>query len=162
MGVREGGWGKGDWRADCWAGMRLKPLYRRCGRVGGAAGVGGLWLGSLRRSRLIRLCCAHPRADSVAWNPHKLLAAGLQCSALLLRDTSVGLPCPCPHPTSHPGPLSSSLSHVREGRGLAVSFSLSRLKLSSFDHLNPLQCFPTPAPTAAHLHAKENVSSLRL
>lgn len=32
------------------------------------------------------------RADSVAWNPHKLLAAGLQCSALLLRDTSVGLP----------------------------------------------------------------------
>uniref|UniRef100_A0A8I6GBN4 Cysteine sulfinic acid decarboxylase n=1 Tax=Rattus norvegicus TaxID=10116 RepID=A0A8I6GBN4_RAT len=27
-------------------------------------------------------------ADSVAWNPHKLLAAGLQCSALLLRDTS--------------------------------------------------------------------------
>ncbi|KAF6118164.1 cysteine sulfinic acid decarboxylase [Phyllostomus discolor] len=28
------------------------------------------------------------RADSVAWNPHKLLAAGLQCSALLLRDTT--------------------------------------------------------------------------
>uniref|UniRef100_A0A8D2EP61 Cysteine sulfinic acid decarboxylase n=1 Tax=Theropithecus gelada TaxID=9565 RepID=A0A8D2EP61_THEGE len=28
------------------------------------------------------------RADSVAWNPHKLLAAGLQCSALLLQDTS--------------------------------------------------------------------------
>lgn len=27
-------------------------------------------------------------ADSVAWNPHKLLAAGLQCSALLLQDTS--------------------------------------------------------------------------
>lgn len=34
----------------------------------------------------------HCRADSVAWNPHKLLTAGLQCSALLLRDTSVGLP----------------------------------------------------------------------
>ncbi|XP_019515205.1 PREDICTED: cysteine sulfinic acid decarboxylase [Hipposideros armiger] len=29
-----------------------------------------------------------PRADSVTWNPHKLLTAGLQCSALLLRDTS--------------------------------------------------------------------------
>ncbi|KAM5332673.1 cysteine sulfinic acid decarboxylase isoform 2-T8 [Glossophaga mutica] len=28
------------------------------------------------------------RADSVAWNPHKLLTAGLQCSALLLRDTT--------------------------------------------------------------------------
>lgn len=27
-------------------------------------------------------------ADSVAWNPHKLLGAGLQCSALLLHDTS--------------------------------------------------------------------------
>nr|KAF6373354.1 cysteine sulfinic acid decarboxylase [Pipistrellus kuhlii] len=27
-------------------------------------------------------------ADSVAWNPHKLLVAGLQCSALLLRDTT--------------------------------------------------------------------------
>lgn len=38
------------------------------------------------------LCSASPRADSVAWNPHKLLAAGLQCSALLLQDTSVGLP----------------------------------------------------------------------
>ncbi|KAF7485594.1 Hypothetical predicted protein [Marmota monax] len=32
--------------------------------------------------------CGYPRmADSVAWNPHKLLAAGLQCSALLLQDT---------------------------------------------------------------------------
>ncbi|KAM5174268.1 LOW QUALITY PROTEIN: cysteine sulfinic acid decarboxylase-like [Callospermophilus lateralis] len=30
----------------------------------------------------------HAEADSVAWNPHKLLAAGLQCSALLLQDTS--------------------------------------------------------------------------
>lgn len=29
------------------------------------------------------------RANSVAWNPHKMLVAGLQCSALLLRDTTV-------------------------------------------------------------------------
>ncbi|NXY80464.1 CSAD decarboxylase, partial [Glareola pratincola] len=29
-----------------------------------------------------------PRADSVAWNPHKMLAVGLQCSAFLLRDAS--------------------------------------------------------------------------
>ncbi|KAF3845508.1 hypothetical protein F7725_008671 [Dissostichus mawsoni] len=28
------------------------------------------------------------RANSVAWNPHKLLMAGLQCSALLLQDTT--------------------------------------------------------------------------
>ncbi|CAN0007627.1 unnamed protein product, partial [Bubo scandiacus] len=28
------------------------------------------------------------RADSVAWNPHKMLTVGLQCSAFLLRDTS--------------------------------------------------------------------------
>uniref|UniRef100_G3P4R7 Cysteine sulfinic acid decarboxylase n=1 Tax=Gasterosteus aculeatus aculeatus TaxID=481459 RepID=G3P4R7_GASAC len=27
------------------------------------------------------------RANSVAWNPHKMLATGLQCSALLLQDT---------------------------------------------------------------------------
>ncbi|CAM9940158.1 unnamed protein product [Bubo scandiacus] len=27
-------------------------------------------------------------ADSVAWNPHKMLTVGLQCSAFLLRDTS--------------------------------------------------------------------------
>ncbi|NWR64122.1 CSAD decarboxylase, partial [Bucorvus abyssinicus] len=31
---------------------------------------------------------ALPRAHSVTWNPHKMLAAGLQCSAFLLRDTS--------------------------------------------------------------------------
>ncbi|NXD18522.1 CSAD decarboxylase, partial [Nothocercus nigrocapillus] len=30
------------------------------------------------------------RADSVAWNPHKMLTVGLQCSAFLLRDSSVG------------------------------------------------------------------------
>ncbi|CAJ0939663.1 unnamed protein product [Ranitomeya imitator] len=28
------------------------------------------------------------RADSVTWNPHKLLGVGLQCSAFLLRDTT--------------------------------------------------------------------------
>lgn len=59
------------------------------------------WLGSLRKSQLTQLCCAHPRADSVAWNPHKLLTAGLQCSALLLRDTTVSLPQSWPGPCSH-------------------------------------------------------------
>ena len=61
-------------------------------------------MGSLTGSWLTRLCSAHPRADSVAWNPHKLLSTGLQCSALLLRDTSVGLPRPCS------GPLESANS----------------------------------------------------
>lgn len=46
-------------------------------------------------------CC---RADSVAWNPHKMLTVGLQCSAFLLRDDSVspmtaGIP---PGPPSDP------------------------------------------------------------
>lgn len=37
--------------------------------------------------------CVHARrANSVAWNPHKLLLAGLQCSALLLQDTTVCIP----------------------------------------------------------------------
>ena len=73
---------------------------------GGGQEGGLLWLGSLTGSQLTLLCCAHPRADSVAWNPHKLLSVGLQCSALLLRDTSVGPPLPAPRPASHPGPLS--------------------------------------------------------
>ncbi|NWS65283.1 CSAD decarboxylase, partial [Chunga burmeisteri] len=45
-------------------------------------------------------------ADSVAWNPHKMLTVGLQCAAFLLRDTSVGPTAPspsgggsAPHPT---------------------------------------------------------------
>lgn len=48
----------------------------------------------LEEEPLTQPCSVSPRADSVAWNPHKLLGAGLQCSALLLRDTSVGLPSP--------------------------------------------------------------------
>lgn len=38
----------------------------------------------------VRVCAC--RANSVAWNPHKLLLAGLQCSALLLRDCTVCIP----------------------------------------------------------------------
>lgn len=32
------------------------------------------------------------RADSVAWNPHKMLLAGIQCCALLVKDNSVSPP----------------------------------------------------------------------
>ncbi|NWT94439.1 CSAD decarboxylase, partial [Urocynchramus pylzowi] len=46
------------------------------------------------------------RADSVTWNPHKLLMVGLQCSAFLLRDSSVGAPHPEFLPMGClPGPL---------------------------------------------------------
>lgn len=42
----------------------------------------------------VNVCvCVHAcRANSVAWNPHKLMLAGLQCSALLLKDTTVCIP----------------------------------------------------------------------
>ncbi|GAB5573842.1 glutamate decarboxylase 1 isoform X2 [Prionailurus iriomotensis] len=51
--------------------------------------VDAAWGGSVLLSQTHRhLLDGIQRADSVAWNPHKLLAAGLQCSALLLRDTS--------------------------------------------------------------------------
>lgn len=41
---------------------------------------------------MTRVCVHARRANSVAWNPHKLLLAGLQCSALLLHDTTVCIP----------------------------------------------------------------------
>lgn len=69
--------------------MGILPGYR---------GEGALSL-PLPEEPLTQLCLVLPRADSVAWNPHKLLAAGLQCSALLLRDTSVGLPWPQTQPS---------------------------------------------------------------
>ncbi|XP_037703561.1 cysteine sulfinic acid decarboxylase isoform X4 [Choloepus didactylus] len=51
--------------------------------------VDAAWGGSVLLSQTHRhLLDGIQRADSVAWNPHKLLTAGLQCSALLLRDTS--------------------------------------------------------------------------
>lgn len=54
-----------------------------------------------------------PRAHSVTWNPHKMLAAGLQCSAFLLRDTSVGPTTPSPPhaipPPHHRGGVNPSV-----------------------------------------------------
>lgn len=141
-------------RPDCWAWVRLKPLYWRS-RKGGE-----LWLGNLRRNWLTQLCSACPRADSVAWNPHKLLAAGLQCSALLLQDTSVGLPCPCPGHTAHPGPLSPFLPH---SRGVLPYCGLLAIPPEA-------ECLlPPESPvvgsltlSVACLHEKERVSSLKL
>ncbi|KAK2102109.1 hypothetical protein P7K49_019776 [Saguinus oedipus] len=56
--------------------------------VDGSGKGGGALGGELEEEPLTCLCSTPSRADSVAWNPHKLLAAGLQCSALLLQDTS--------------------------------------------------------------------------
>ncbi|XP_060241088.1 acidic amino acid decarboxylase GADL1 isoform X2 [Meriones unguiculatus] len=47
------------------------------------------WGGSALVSRKHRqLLHGIHRADSVAWNPHKMLMAGIQCSALLVKDKS--------------------------------------------------------------------------
>ncbi|XP_032264739.1 acidic amino acid decarboxylase GADL1 isoform X2 [Phoca vitulina] len=47
------------------------------------------WGGSALMSRKYRkLLQGIHRADSVAWNPHKMLMAGIQCCALLVKDKS--------------------------------------------------------------------------
>ncbi|XP_027489243.1 LOW QUALITY PROTEIN: cysteine sulfinic acid decarboxylase-like, partial [Corapipo altera] len=47
------------------------------------------WGGSaLLSPKLRHLLEGIHRADSVTWNPHKLLMVGLQCSAFLIRDGS--------------------------------------------------------------------------
>lgn len=48
------------------------------------AAWGGSVLFSKQHSHLMK---GVSRANSVAWNPHKMLVAGLQCSVLLLQDT---------------------------------------------------------------------------
>lgn len=51
--------------------------------------VDASWGGSALISRKHRrLLHGIQRADSVAWNPHKMLLAGIQCCALLVKDNS--------------------------------------------------------------------------
>ncbi|XP_061592066.1 cysteine sulfinic acid decarboxylase [Cololabis saira] len=51
--------------------------------------VDAAWGGSVLFSKQHRhLMKGVDRVNSVAWNPHKMLIAGLQCSALLLKDTT--------------------------------------------------------------------------
>ncbi|XP_063064213.1 cysteine sulfinic acid decarboxylase [Engraulis encrasicolus] len=51
--------------------------------------VDAAWGGSVLFSKTHRhLLKGIDRANSVSWNPHKMLSAGIQCSALLLRDTT--------------------------------------------------------------------------
>ncbi|XP_020015839.1 cysteine sulfinic acid decarboxylase isoform X6 [Castor canadensis] len=67
----------------------LDAIADVCQRHGMWFHVDAAWGGSVLLSQTHKhLLDGIQRADSVAWNPHKLLAAGLQCSALLLRDTS--------------------------------------------------------------------------
>ncbi|XP_006883948.1 PREDICTED: cysteine sulfinic acid decarboxylase isoform X3 [Elephantulus edwardii] len=67
----------------------LEAIADICQRHGLWLHVDAAWGGSVLLSKKHRhLLNGIQRADSVAWNPHKLLSAGLQCSALLLQDTS--------------------------------------------------------------------------
>uniref|UniRef100_A0A4X1WCW8 Cysteine sulfinic acid decarboxylase n=2 Tax=Sus scrofa TaxID=9823 RepID=A0A4X1WCW8_PIG len=67
----------------------LEAIADVCQRHGLWLHVDAAWGGSVLLSQTHRhLLDGIQRADSVAWNPHKLLSVGLQCSALLLRDTS--------------------------------------------------------------------------
>ncbi|XP_065715092.1 cysteine sulfinic acid decarboxylase isoform X2 [Patagioenas fasciata] len=60
-----------------------------CERHGLWLHVDAAWGGSALLSPKHRhLLAGIERADSVAWNPHKMLTVGLQCSAFLLRDGS--------------------------------------------------------------------------
>ncbi|KAM9073734.1 cysteine sulfinic acid decarboxylase isoform 2-T2 [Megaptera novaeangliae] len=72
-------------KADERGKMIPEDLERQIGLAEAEAAWGGSVLLSQTHRHLLN---GIQRADSVAWNPHKLLSAGLQCSALLLRDTS--------------------------------------------------------------------------
>ncbi|XP_074386673.1 cysteine sulfinic acid decarboxylase-like, partial [Zonotrichia albicollis] len=68
---------------------RLDAIADVCARHGLWLHVDAAWGGSaLLSPRLRHLLAGIHRADSVTWNPHKLLMVGLQCSAFLLRDSS--------------------------------------------------------------------------
>ncbi|NXT29562.1 CSAD decarboxylase, partial [Syrrhaptes paradoxus] len=82
-----------------------------------------------------------PRADSVAWNPHKMLTVGLQCSAFLLRDTSVRPPSPpwlCPTPAGRGGdrrvpPPCQGLLQRCHGAGATYLFQADKFYDVSYD-----------------------------
>ncbi|KAM8794131.1 cysteine sulfinic acid decarboxylase [Eudromia elegans] len=67
----------------------LRRVAAVCRRHGLWLHVDAAWGGSALLSRKHRhLLDGIESADSVAWNPHKMLTVGLQCSAFLLRDSS--------------------------------------------------------------------------
>uniref|UniRef100_A0A8C6W2E3 Glutamate decarboxylase-like 1 n=3 Tax=Nannospalax galili TaxID=1026970 RepID=A0A8C6W2E3_NANGA len=67
----------------------LDEIADVCERHGLWLHVDASWGGSALVSRKHReLLHGIHRADSVAWNPHKMLMAGIQCCALLVKDKS--------------------------------------------------------------------------
>ncbi|KAG8521617.1 Acidic amino acid decarboxylase GADL1, partial [Galemys pyrenaicus] len=71
----------------------LDEIADICVRHGLWLHVDASWGGSALMSRKYRkLLHGIHRADSVAWNPHKMLMAGIQCCALLVKDKSVSFP----------------------------------------------------------------------
>ncbi|XP_043823125.1 acidic amino acid decarboxylase GADL1 [Dromiciops gliroides] len=67
----------------------LDEIADICARYGLWFHVDASWGGSALMSRKHRkLLHGIHRADSVAWNPHKMLMAGIQCCALLVKDSS--------------------------------------------------------------------------
>ncbi|KAM8976286.1 cysteine sulfinic acid decarboxylase [Pelodytes ibericus] len=67
----------------------LQGVADVCGRHALWLHVDAAWGGSaLLSSKHRHLLDGIERADSVTWNPHKMLGVGLQCSAFLLRDTT--------------------------------------------------------------------------
>ncbi|NXL49993.1 GADL1 decarboxylase, partial [Podilymbus podiceps] len=67
----------------------LDKIADICEKYGLWLHVDASWGGSALISRKhCRLLHGIHRADSVAWNPHKMLLAGIQCCALLVKDNS--------------------------------------------------------------------------
>uniref|UniRef100_A0A8C7FB27 Cysteine sulfinic acid decarboxylase n=1 Tax=Oncorhynchus kisutch TaxID=8019 RepID=A0A8C7FB27_ONCKI len=67
----------------------LEPIADICDRQGLWMHVDAAWGGSVLFSKEHRhLMRGVERADSVTWNPHKMMLTGLQCSAILLKDTT--------------------------------------------------------------------------
>ncbi|XP_078520065.1 acidic amino acid decarboxylase GADL1 [Lissotriton helveticus] len=67
----------------------LDKIADVCEKYGLWLHIDASWGGSALMSRKHRkLLHGIQRADSVAWNPHKMLMAGIQCCALLVKDTS--------------------------------------------------------------------------
>uniref|UniRef100_A0A8D3BR80 Cysteine sulfinic acid decarboxylase n=1 Tax=Scophthalmus maximus TaxID=52904 RepID=A0A8D3BR80_SCOMX len=81
---------------SCTAGTTVQGAFDPLDLIAGVCEKHKLWMhidaawgGSVLFSKQHRqLMKGADRADSVAWNPHKMLVAGLQCSVLLLRDTT--------------------------------------------------------------------------
>ncbi|NWW37793.1 CSAD decarboxylase, partial [Panurus biarmicus] len=107
-----------------------------CARHGLWLHVDAAWGGSaLLSPRLRHLLAGIHRSDSVTWNPHKLLMVGLQCSAFLLRDSSVGAPILNSYPWDiFPSPLinfgacCSSQGLLQHCHGVGASYLFQRDK----------------------------------